>query len=289
VVESEVVLADLEFFFHRPTMNISGVKMTVNVMPIRFGCTKVPTAMPMPAPTQAPSTRTASGWRPYLPREWADDAEHRSRAKVPDEVAFKTKPQLAADILTDLHVAGLLPAWATGDEVYGRDSALRGFCEHHEVGYVFGVPCSFTITLTCGRKVRADQAGGDQGVPPCGGQGGVHDVDRIGHPARAADVLALHPGGVPPPRVVLCQPSDQAADLVVDRWPALRGWVQWRRSSRRCQASSLAGVEFLAVRSRPNTVSAVAYICQVQADYQGWSMAARWARTLSVSGMPRSV
>jgi SRSO17 transposase len=73
------------------------------------------------------------GARPYLPREWAEDAEHRSRAKVPDDVAFKTKPQLAVDILSGLHTAGLLPLWATGDEVYGRDTSLRGFCEQHDV------------------------------------------------------------------------------------------------------------------------------------------------------------
>lgn len=96
--------------------------------------------------------------RPYLPREWADDDQRRARAKVPDEVEFKTKPALAVDILTDLHAAGLLPPWATGDEVYGRDKTLREFCEQHETGYVFGVPCSFAVTLTSGRRVRADQA-----------------------------------------------------------------------------------------------------------------------------------
>ena len=106
------------------------------------------------------------GARPYLPREWADDAERRSRAKVPDDVQFKTKPQLAADIVTDLHTAGLLPPWATGDEVYGRDKALRGLCEQHDVGYVFGVPCSFTVVLTSGRRVRAEQA--LKPVPPKG-------------------------------------------------------------------------------------------------------------------------
>jgi SRSO17 transposase len=99
-----------------------------------------------------------AGARLYLPREWADDAERRARAAVPASVVFKTKPQLAVDILTDLHTAGLLPPWATGDEVYGRDKTLRGFCEQHDMGYVFGVPCSFTVALSSGRRVRADQA-----------------------------------------------------------------------------------------------------------------------------------
>ena len=98
-----------------------------------------------------------AGARLYLPAEWASDPARRARAGVPPEVEFKTKPQLALDILTDLHAAGVLPPWATGDEVYGRDTKLRRRCEDWGVGYVLGVPCSFTIRLTSGRKARADQ------------------------------------------------------------------------------------------------------------------------------------
>jgi SRSO17 transposase len=96
--------------------------------------------------------------RPYLPREWADDPHRRAAAKVPEDVRFHTKPQLAIDILTDLHTAGLLPPWVSGDEVYGRDAALREFCEHRGVGYVLRVPCSFRVSLTSRRRVRVDQA-----------------------------------------------------------------------------------------------------------------------------------
>jgi SRSO17 transposase len=81
--------------------------------------------------------------RPYLPREWFDDPRLRKAAAAPEHVVFKTKPALATDILTDLHRAGLLPPWVTGDAVYGKDAGLRGFCERHDVGYVFGIPCSF--------------------------------------------------------------------------------------------------------------------------------------------------
>jgi SRSO17 transposase len=98
------------------------------------------------------------GARPYLPREWAEDPDRRANAGVPEHVVFKTKPALAVDLLTDLHTAGLLPPWATGDEVYGRDQTLREFCERHSVGYVFGVACSFVVTLTSGARVRADRA-----------------------------------------------------------------------------------------------------------------------------------
>jgi len=98
------------------------------------------------------------GARVYLPKSWAGDPQRRARAGVGKDVVFQTKPQLALDILTDLDTAGVLPPWVTGDEVYGRDTTLRVFCEDRGVGYVLGVPCSFPVTLTSRRKVRADQA-----------------------------------------------------------------------------------------------------------------------------------
>jgi SRSO17 transposase len=98
--------------------------------------------------------------RPYLPKDWAADPDRRQAAGVPAQVTFRTKPQLAMDILTDLHNGGLLPAWATGDEVYGRDRALREFCQDpsRDLGYVFEVPRSFGVTLSSHRRVRAEQA-----------------------------------------------------------------------------------------------------------------------------------
>jgi len=99
------------------------------------------------------------GARPYLPAEWADDAERRRAAGVPDELEFSTKPELGRQILTDLHAEGRLPGWVTGDEVYGRDPRLRAWLESPEVStaYVLGISTSTRIALTRGKPaVRAD-------------------------------------------------------------------------------------------------------------------------------------
>lgn len=99
------------------------------------------------------------GARPYLPAEWADDAERRQAAGVPDELEFSTKPELGRQILADLHAEGRLPGWVTGDEVYGHDPHLRAWLESPEVStaYVLGISTSTRIALTPGKPaVRTD-------------------------------------------------------------------------------------------------------------------------------------
>ena len=39
------------------------------------------------------------GWALYLPEEWCEDRERREKAKIPDEVGFKTKPELGVELV----------------------------------------------------------------------------------------------------------------------------------------------------------------------------------------------
>ncbi|HEX3790220.1 MAG TPA: transposase, partial [Pseudonocardiaceae bacterium] len=49
-----------------------------------------------------------------------------------------------------------MPPWAAGDEVYGRSSELRTFCQDNGIGYVLRVGCAFTVELLTGMRWRAD-------------------------------------------------------------------------------------------------------------------------------------
>lgn len=75
----------------------------------------------------------------YLPQEWAANRERRREAGVPEDVAFRTKPQLARAMLERALDAGVPFAWVTGDEVYGGDRRLRVWLEERGVAHVLAV------------------------------------------------------------------------------------------------------------------------------------------------------
>jgi SRSO17 transposase len=106
----------------------------------------------------APAGHAVIAARVYVPADWAGDSERRAAAGIPEDLAFKTKPQLAAEIITALAAERRCPPWVTGDEVYGRDTKLRRALEGQATGYVLKVPCSFRVTLPDGQKIRADHA-----------------------------------------------------------------------------------------------------------------------------------
>jgi SRSO17 transposase len=75
----------------------------------------------------------------YLPQEWADDAERRQEAGVPEEVTFATKPQLARRMLERAIAAGVPAAWVTGDSIYGGDRRLRIWLEQQGQPFVLAI------------------------------------------------------------------------------------------------------------------------------------------------------
>jgi SRSO17 transposase len=92
----------------------------------------------------------------YLPRSWTDDDERLDEAGVPADIAFLTKPALAAGMLTRALRSGVPARWLAGDEVYGADPGLRTECELNRIGYVLAIGCDRRIPTSAG-PVRADE------------------------------------------------------------------------------------------------------------------------------------
>jgi len=79
------------------------------------------------------------GWALYLPEEWCEDAERRRAAKVPDDVAFKTKPELGVELVERTAGWAVPPAPVLGDCAYGENTDLRRRLDAAGSEYVLSV------------------------------------------------------------------------------------------------------------------------------------------------------
>lgn len=77
--------------------------------------------------------------RLYLPKEWIDDAARRAKAGVPEQIVFKTKPEIALDQIRWACEAGLPRGVVLVDAGYGVDARLRMAVSDLDLTYVAGV------------------------------------------------------------------------------------------------------------------------------------------------------
>lgn len=75
----------------------------------------------------------------YLPRSWTDDPERRHHAKIPDSLSFKTKPQLALDMLRRAKANGTAPGTVLADSAFGDSSEFRAGVRALKLAYAVGI------------------------------------------------------------------------------------------------------------------------------------------------------
>ena len=78
-------------------------------------------------------------YRLYLPKAWAEDDVRRVKAKVPEDIAFKTKPEIALEQIRWACEIGLPGDMALLDAGYGHDSKLRAGITELGRTYVAGI------------------------------------------------------------------------------------------------------------------------------------------------------
>jgi SRSO17 transposase len=78
-------------------------------------------------------------YRLYLPKEWAEDEERRCKAGVPDDITFKTKPEIALEQVHGAIEAGLPRGAVLMDAGYGASTELRASIAALELPYVAGI------------------------------------------------------------------------------------------------------------------------------------------------------
>jgi SRSO17 transposase len=127
-------------------------------------------------------------FRLYLPKEWTKDRQRMNKAGVPKDVRFRTRHELALDMLDQR--ASLLPhQWVAGDDEMGRSSWFRQELRSRGEFYLLAVPSNTLVR----DLVPAD--------PPYSGQGRRRrtpfvraDLWREGLPEDAWETIDVRDG-----------------------------------------------------------------------------------------------
>jgi SRSO17 transposase len=103
------------------------------------------------------------GWALYLPEDWCEDPVRRRKAKIPEEVVFKTKSELGVE-LVERAVGWAVPrAPVLGDHAYGANTWLRDRLDEAGCEYV----------LCVGPDTKVFEQGTSFAVPPRKIKGGA--------------------------------------------------------------------------------------------------------------------
>lgn len=104
-------------------------------------------------------------YRLYLPKDWAEDAERREKAEVPDEVVFQTKPEIALDQIREAVAANLDRGVVLADAAYGINTEFRDGLTELGLQYAVGVQSSMTAWEP-GKQPLPAKPRGKMGRPP---------------------------------------------------------------------------------------------------------------------------
>jgi SRSO17 transposase len=163
-----------------------------------------------------PAGHTLLDERLYLPEEWAHDAKRRQEAGVPDEVVFRTKPELALELIRSVGPK-VRHGWVTFDEGYGKDPGFLSGLEELDERYIGEVPKS------CRGWLKRPQVAEPK-------------PNRLGRPRGKARVAA----GQPKPQTV----EEIAAALPASAWKRLC----FREGTKGTQQAHFARVRIVAER-----------------------------------------
>jgi SRSO17 transposase len=157
-----------------------------------------------------------AGYRMFLPKQWVDDAARRKKAGVPEDIGFKTKWEIALDLIDEVIADGLCPPHVGADAGYGDVTAFRDALTARMIPYTVAVS-----------KTTSVWKPGQQPLPP------APRTDRWGRPATNVRRTPEHQ----PVNV-----KDLACSLDASAWHD----VTWREGTKGPMQS-----RFAAVRVRP--------------------------------------
>jgi SRSO17 transposase len=94
-------------------------------------------------------------YRLYLPKDWAEDNERRCKAGIPEEIGFKTKPEIALEQIRWACETDLPGDLVVIDAGYGNASQLRAGITELGKLYVAGIQSQTLVSKPSPRRGRA--------------------------------------------------------------------------------------------------------------------------------------
>lgn len=91
--------------------------------------------------------RTLINERLYLPENWANDPIRRMECGVPEDVVFKTKGELALEMLLDAEERKIPFAWVGMDCFYGQQPWLLENIDKEGITYIADIPFNTRVWL----------------------------------------------------------------------------------------------------------------------------------------------
>jgi SRSO17 transposase len=84
-------------------------------------------------------------YRFYLPEDWAEDQARWHKAKIPETITFRTKPEIAFEQIKATSAAGLPEGVVFMDAGYGNDTGLRTDITALGLRYVAGIGLNTSV------------------------------------------------------------------------------------------------------------------------------------------------
>jgi SRSO17 transposase len=136
----------------------------------------------------------------YLPEEWAHDRHRRKKTRVPEEITFRTKPEIATGQIRRVRANGHVDFdWITADELYGRNGDFLDALEADGQRYVVEVPAN-TVVWTKAPATQQRVWCGNGRPPKNPSRESVQNVRGLAEslPAAVWQVLQLREGAKGP-------------------------------------------------------------------------------------------
>lgn len=167
----------------------------------------------------------------FLPEEWIENAARRGKTRVPEEVTFQTKPEIAAEMIRRTRQAGHVSfSWLTGDALYGVSGKLLNALEGTNERYLLETRSDVTVWVEDPGTRKSNQLGpkrrkrlGTWRHP------GIRSVRELAGelPPEAWRMLKLREGSKGP---LICEFSRSRVWAVREGKPGPPIWVLFRRS-----------------------------------------------------------